>query len=393
MGVACASCGQVIPSGQFRCGHCGAVAKREELEDYGGLLNVTDELEGSARVSATADVQPAAPPARPPLGEDDDGAREPLVPRGTFASESPERAADGDEREGVKIEGAPNRSSDASTKSAKGATSATSQRLKAVRAAPRPPYLASEILREDLTPSEPGKRLLAILLYTAPTLGIVAALYSGIARSATWVALTALSGLLLLARFELPYTTRALLVAVTGGGTLAIVSFWSITLGGNFEGPLLAAAVTMLPAALLFRAWYRGSEAARVLVGVSLVLALGWAMATSDRQLLSLVFSWQSWLPALTWYLFGLLCLLSLLAFMGNETTAGCDVWAIGLLAWYALFALVRYALESGGAGGANPNLHTLRLIEPALAAPTAVAAAQLLARALGSRTRRASLA
>ena len=389
MGVACASCGQIVPAGQFRCSHCGAVAQREELDDYGGLLEVAAEAEKRPAQAAPEAPVPAprevTPRTAPP--EDEDAAREPLVPRGTFASELPERAAEGEERELVKLEGAaaPSKSSDG----AKAKPAGSSQRVKVVRAPQRPPYLASEILREDLTPSEPGKKLLELLLYVAPALGIAAALVSGLSRTATWVALVALTGLLALARFELPYATRAVLVALTGGGTLTLVSVWCLTLGERFDRALLAGAATLLPAALLFRAWYRASEVARALVGGSLLLALAWALATSDRQLLSLVFDWQSWLPALTWYLFGLLCLLSLLAFMGDETTAGCDVWAMGVLIWYGVFAIVRFALESRGVGSLHPNVQTLGLIEPALAAPTAVALSQLFARAVGSRARR----
>jgi hypothetical protein len=390
MGVACASCGQVVPSGQFRCGHCGAVAQREELDDYGGLLEVAGEAEKPPvqPPAEAASPTPAPAPQRTAAPEEDD-AREPLVPRGTFASELPDRAAEGDERELVKVEGGAVASKPNDGAKGKPA-SGSSQRVKVVRTAQRPPYLASEILREDLTPSEPGKKLLELLLYVAPSLGIAAALLSGLTRTATWVALVALTGLLALARFELPYATRAMLVALTGGGTLTLVSVWSLTLGERFDRPLLAAAATLLPAALLFRAWYRASEVARVLVAGSLLLALAWALSTSDRQLLSLVFDWQSWLPALTWYLFGLLCLLSLLAFMGDETTAGCDVWAMGMLLWYGVFAVVRFALESRGMGSLNPNVHTLGLIEPALAAPTAVALSQLFARSVGARARRA---
>lgn len=379
MSVACASCGQIIPSGQARCSHCGAL--RDEAKDPRALEPSSEPL------ASAASVEPAA--AAPRLIEsapEETAAREPLVPRGTFASELPERGSEEDEAR----DSAP-RTTEPSVKVRTSTTASSSQRLKTVRSAPRPPYLASEILREDLTPSTPGRRLLGTMLYVAPALGIAAALFSGIQVSATWVALTALSSLLLFARLELPYATRALLVVITGGGALTLVSLWRMGLGGGYESPLLAAAATLLPAALLFRAWYRASEASRVLVAVALTLALGWALATSDRQLLSLVFSWQSWLPALAWYVFGILCLLSLLAFMGDETTAGCDIWALGIAVWYGLYAIVRFALETRGLRGPlSPNLHTLGLIEPALAAPTAVALAQLFARTLGSRTRRA---
>jgi hypothetical protein len=389
MGVACASCGHLIPSGQFRCSHCGAAAKREDSDDYGGLLEATAE---SPPASATA--LEAAPLRTPPADDDDGAGREPLVPRGTFASELPDRGDDSDEREAGREPPAklpePIKANEAPKAAvARASANPASGKVKTVRAAARPPFLASEILREDLTPSEPGKRLLDVALYIAPALGILATLLAGLTTSASWVALVALTGLLALARFELPYATRALLVAVTGGGTLALIAVWGSVLGARFDRALITGAATLLPASLYFRAWYRGSEGARVLVASALVLALAWAMGTSDRQLLSLVFSWQSWLPALTWYLFALLCLFSLLAFMGAETTGGCDIWAVGVSVWYALFATVRFALETQRPGAVGENLHVLGLLEPALAAPTSIALAQLLARSVGARAGR----
>jgi hypothetical protein len=109
---------------------------------------------------------------------------------------------------------------------------------------------------------------------------------------------------------------------------------------------------------------------------------------TSHRGLLTLAFTWQSWLPALAWYLFVLLCLLSLLAFMGDETTGGCDGVAAGLFLWFGVHALVRHALD-GLEHPASPSMSLLGLLEPLLAAPSAVALAQLLSRVVGPRSRR----
>lgn len=426
MGVECASCGQVIPSGQFRCGNCGAVQASEITDDFGGLTEVAAEsaprprpperpLEqviaqvGPARAvsepvapgrapngaeTSNRSVVPAGPasqraiPPPPPAHPDDEAAvREPLVPRGTFASEVPDRTAHGDEYEIIRGEPPQARTS---TKPHAPSSSPPSLRPKSVRPTQKPPYLASEILREDLTPSEPGWRLMSLTVQLAPALGALAALSSGLKRTATWMTVAVLAALFSTARIELSYNMRALLVSVIGGCSLAVVTLWRVALGGSVASPLLAMVISTLPAALLFRAWFRASYSARLLVAITLVLAATWAAASSDRELLALEFTWQSWLPALTWYLFGLLCLLSLLAFMGDETTGGCDGWAVGLLIWYGFYALVRYALESTDFTS-SANLQTLGLAEPALAAPTSIALAQLVARVLGARPPRAT--
>lgn len=312
---------------------------------------------------------------RPPATDADDAgsAREPAVPRGTFASEVPDqRTTSGDEREPIRANNhrAP----------------LPAPRTPSVRPIQRPPYLASEILREDLAPTEPGWRLMNLIVQLAPALGALAVLTSGLKLVATWVAIAGFTVLFGTVRLELGYNVRALIVALVGGGMLSLVTLWRTALGGSVDGPLLALVITLLPAALLFRAWFRAAYTARVLVAVALVLAATWATATSNRELLALEFAWQSWLPALAWYLFCLLCLLALLAFMGDETTGGCDAWALGLLVWYGLFACVRFAIETTQGVRLSGDMYTLGLAEPALAAPTSIALAQLSARLLGAR-------
>lgn len=399
MGVECASCGQIIPPGQFRCGNCGTVQTRESVDDYAGLTELTaaGEAQRASPSEPVAGARSASAvgqrPVAPALDDDDSGVREPLVPRGTFASVVPDRAPEGetDDRERARV--VPERDPSSVKPASAGAaqpSSTTSQRIKSVRPPVRPPYLASEILREDLTPSEPGRRHMNVVLQVAPALGALAVLSSGIDRMATWVSLAVLALLFTLTRFELPYQTLSLVVVGLGVGGLSFSSGWRLLMGGSSDGPLLAATVTLLAAALLFRTWYRAAYTARVLVALALVLALTWATWTSHRELLALEFDWQSWLPALAWYVFGILCLLSLLAFMGGETTGGCDVWALGLSIWYGLFACVRFSLEGAlGGGSYPPNFQTLGLLEPALSAPTAVALAQLFSRifGLGRRT------
>ncbi len=386
MGVECVSCGQVIPSGQFRCGSCGAVQPRASFDDYGGMSELAVEparspepsrASGGERLSRENAPSPAAPAV-----EEDETAREPVVPRGTFASVQPEPSVE--EERASQIAAEPIKAPKAT-----GPVATTQPRIKSNRPPTRPPYLASEILKEDLTPTEPGRKRIDLMLHVAPALGVVAVLSSGLQRVATWVSLAVLAALFLLTRFDFAYLLQASLVAGVGGVALAATSAARVALGGGGDDPILAAASTLLPAALLFRTWYRAAYTARVLVALALVLCLTWATWTSHRNLLALEFDWQSWVPALSWYVFGILCLLSLLAFMSEETTGGCDVWALGVWVWYGLFACARFALEGGFEGQAqHPSFQTLGLLEPALAAPTSVALAQLFARFFENRGR-----
>jgi hypothetical protein len=415
MSANCTSCGHAIPSGQFRCGKCGAAQARDSAEDFAALselaedaapraleaagafhLGVGPEIKARARPQqGPASVQRPRPvavePAEPPRAEARtrepiEEKRESMVPKGTFASAAGEAEAaptqpivteppSGKERTGGKPR------VDATTQRV--VTSASSSQPRRVKGAP-PPFLASAILREDLAPSEPGKQVSARVLAGAGAFGLASAVFGG-GGTPTLVFTPVFVLLIVLSRLNVSYLTRASVAGSLSGAALVVASFWRVALGGRLEGPFLSAGVTLLSAALFFRAWYRGSNLSRVLVGSALLLALSWAAMTSHRGLLELGFDWASWLPALTWYVFVILCLLSLLAFMGDETTGGCETWAVGLFLWFGLYSLVRHALDSGGPG----SVSLLGLLEPALAAPAAVSLAQLLARALGPRDRR----
>jgi len=339
-----------------------------------------------------------------------------VVPRGTFASEVPPQAdAEGHEpevaasskrqepspheRETPRAEAArdPRREAGSSTREtgpsvtesgpvrASKASHSSSQRLRVARAPERPPYLASEILREDIAPREPGRNTLAAVLSVAAIAGLIGVLVAGLHTLAAIALAVLFVTLFGVGRLKLAYTTRAAAIAALSGVALAVVTWTRHAAGGTTSDLLLAIGTPLLAGSLYVRSWYRGSIAARALVGLSLVPSCLWAFVTSHRELLSLEFIWQSWLPAVTWYVFVILCLLALLAFMGDETTGGCTAWALGLCGWYAAFAGVRFALEVDTSG----PLRTLGLAEPALIAPLAVAVAQLVAHVVGRRTRR----
>jgi hypothetical protein len=257
-----------------------------------------------------------------------------------------------------------------------------------VRAAVRPPFLASESLREDLSPLWPGKRMIIHTLQLAGVLGAVASVLVAFDQPVGWVCALTCAVIAALSRINLDYMKRALFVAGLAGTALLVVSAGRVALGAGGDDPLLAVACSLLPAALLFRSWYRGARVARGLVGITLVLAFAWVLLTSHRGLLALGFTWQSWLPALAWSLFCILCLLSLLAFMGDETTGGCHVWAYGISLWFGLFACLRWAMERNGSPAVSASSAALGLTEAAFASVLAIALAQLGSRLYVARSR-----
>jgi hypothetical protein len=365
-------------------------------------------IERDFQGAAAMEARPALatePEAEPERDSRETERRESIVPKGTFTSDATPAVAATELADvppagalSAPREAAPKETtarvatrtdtarSDTGRDTGRIATASSSQSRK-VRTGGAPPYLASAILREDMTPSEPGKRVLNQSLLACGLLGAAAVLVAGAHTAPAMVFGPLFLALLALARIEMSYAARAMSVAVISGAGLGIASLWRVALGSGVEGAVLTVSTTLLSAALLLRAWFRGSNAARGFVAMALVLALSWAFMTSHRGLLELGFAWSSWLPALAWYVFVLLCLLSLLAFMGDETTGGCEGWAIGLFLWFGGFAMVRYALN-GLEGPAAPEARAvLGLVEPAVAAPTAIALAQLGARALGLRS------
>jgi hypothetical protein len=264
----------------------------------------------------------------------------------------------------------------------------SSQRLKQVRPAARPPFLASESLREDLSPLWPGKQELIYTLQLAGALGALASVLVAFDQPVGWLCALICAAMAGLSRLELDYRKRALFVVGLAGTALAATCAGRVALGAGGDDPLLVLACSLLPATLLFRSWYRGARVARALVAVTLVLAFAWAGLTSHRGLLALGFTWQSWLPALAWSLFCLLCLLSLLAFMGDETTGGCHIWAFGISLWFGLFSCLRWAMEREDSPALSGSAAALGLTEAALASALAIALAQLVSRLYVARSR-----
>ena len=200
-----------------------------------------------------------------------------------------------------------------------------------------PPILASDLLREQMRPSSPGANALRRTTVGLSAVGAVGALLTGGAHPLTLVALALLISMATLALTPMSYRGRAIALFLVGSIATG-VALWQQTLHGLApEGIILAGATILLSGSLLFRAYYRGARLARAVVTLG-VLALGaWFFVSGGHEsLVTLEGDWQSWAPASTHMTFGLLALLSLMAFMDNSTRGGSHVWAVALLVLYA---------------------------------------------------------
>jgi hypothetical protein len=203
---------------------------------------------------------------------------------------------------------------------------------------PGPPILASDLLREQMRPSSPGEKALRVTTLVLSALGALAVLLVGGIHPLTFVSLALLIMTATLALTPMSYRGRAF--AIFAAGALATgVALWQQTLQGIApESMILASATILLSGSLLFRAYYRGARLARLAVTLG-VLALGaWFFVSGGHEsLITLDGHWQSWAPAITHLGFGLLALLSLMAFMDSSTRGGSHVWAVAVLVLYSV--------------------------------------------------------
>jgi hypothetical protein len=208
--------------------------------------------------------------------------------------------------------------------------------------APRPPVLASEALRRDLVPSAPAAVLARRLAVVVGTLGASQALaWSGGTGIAVPLA-GAFAAIVALGLAPMSYAARAASIATVAGSALGVAAFVETAATGRFEPLVLATGITVLSAALLFRAWHRASWLARALAALGIAVCAGFlAMSEALRQLPIVDPSWQAWLPQVLQLFLVLLLFLSLLAFMDARSTGGCDAWAFCLLGWYVIFRAV----------------------------------------------------
>ena len=240
--------------------------------------------------------------------------------------------------------------------------------------APTPaPVLASELLREQMRPSAPGAKTLQRMGALLGGLGILAISVVGGLHPLTYVCLAALAGILVLSVAPLSYTGRALSLLLLGGVTSGL-PLWEPDIRSVIdEGVLLAGSTILLGGSLLFRAYYRGARLARVAVTMGVLALAAWFfLSDGHRSLVTVAEHWQSWAPATTHVAFGLIAVLSLLAFMESSTRGGSHVWAYSLLTLYALHVMLLLA-----------SAHWP--VYPQSPAPTAAATAAMLAGIVGT--------
>lgn len=201
-----------------------------------------------------------------------------------------------------------------------------------------PPILASDLLREQMRPSSPGGKTLRVVTVLLSALGLVGVAWAGGVHQLTFVSAALLVMMATLALTPMSYRARAISLALSGIIAAGVAQWQQTVHGLSPEGIILAAATTLLSGALLFRAYYRGARFSRIAVAMG-VAALGvWFVVSGGHEsLVTLEGQWQSWAPATAHMTFGLLGLLSLMAFMDSSTRGGAHVWAVALLVLYAV--------------------------------------------------------
>lgn len=217
----------------------------------------------------------------------------------------------------------------------------------------RPPVLASEALREELAPIEPGKT--ALRLWMVALAVLIAA--SGLAAQLGWLqgapghaTIAYVIAAIVLVSVAIPYRFRGGLVAAAAYGLL-VAGLWG-------SGPLSAIAArpwssvwaevarmlgaSALAGALLFRARYRAYRGARVALIVALVLTVP-ALVNAGLEVAA---------GAILARVAGAVIILSVVAsltgFMGSGTTGASTAWAVTVVVAFALDILARAVWMDG---------------------------------------------
>jgi hypothetical protein len=210
----------------------------------------------------------------------------------------------------------------------------------------RPPVLASEALLRDLAPSRPARRALRIWCPLLGAIGTLNAWFLTHGQGLGWPLAGAFFGLALLGLPPMPYPGRASAVTTVSATGLALVLWTDASRPGGMANVTLTLAVTLLATGLLYRAWHRASLLARLLVGIGVLTCAAFLWMSGDVAHLTLFdTSWQSWLPRLVGLSFGIVLMLSLLAFMDARSTGGSAVWSVGVLCWLELHSAVQILL------------------------------------------------
>lgn len=209
--------------------------------------------------------------------------------------------------------------------------------------------LASEALREDLAPSEPGKRQFRFWLIgiALALIGLGFAFRHGIGNpelrwQAATLSFSAAGALIATALLPFGYGLRAGVSFAIGIGLMALGLRGSGPLSGiALDGGLLRdltrlVTLTFLPAALLFRAHYRAYKRARYMLATALVLTLPFV---ATEGLLALNDS-AGWVTRIAAGVNVLVVLCSLFGFTSSATSGGGS--------WWAMFVLFLVPVEIG---------------------------------------------
>lgn len=288
--------------------------------------------------------------------------------------------------------------SEPSTAAQRGPTSGVHEALSAT-GTPKP-LLASEVLRDELAPKDPARRAIRIwlLVVAAALVALGLAFRHGVGvpgerlDSAT-LSFSAAGALAALALLPFPYAPRA--------GVAALLGLALMALGFRGAGPLAGIAVdggllkdlgrlvtiTVLPAALLFRAHYRAYRRARVMLAWALALALPFVVG----EVVLAVNPAAALLPRIAAGADVAVVGCSLLGFMGEGTTGAGTVWAALVLAVLPAEIAVRQLtpLAEGDTGWLTYPATAVAVLAAALLASLGLF--QLLAAGLAGDARRVS--
>lgn len=255
----------------------------------------------------------------------------------------------------------------------------------------RPPVLASDALRRELFPAQPGELAIRILVPLLGALGCAAAVVllgwtpKSVPVLIAYAALAALGGI------PLSYMGRAVaLVAFSGLGLAATGLLRLEWIPGGARTYGLLAVVLVLGTGLHYRAYHRASRLSRVLVSLGICAGVTWMVGPGGLLQISVLDGdVRTWLPQVLEVPLGLLLMVSLLAFMDGRTTGGCDLWATLLWLWFGLYNLAEVLARNIDDPSwfdsllAHP-IPTLLAITTALLAPTlGLSASQALSGAL----------
>ncbi len=221
-----------------------------------------------------------------------------------------------------------------------------------------PPILASDLLREQMRPSNPGERSLRWASLGLCGAGAVGALLVGGTHPLALVSVALMITMAILGLTPMSYRGRA--IALLSMGAVATgVALWQQSVHGiSPEGIILAGATIVLSGSLLFRAYYRGAVLSRAAVAIGVVaLGLWFLLSGGHESLVAVDGHWQSWAPATTHMLFGLLAMLALMAFMDSSTRGGCHVWGVALLVLYAVYTALLIGTAVWPAAVSEPSI------------------------------------